>query len=64
MTSRNVSENIYFENSIVHRGISLTIQKPLTVAMINFVQKNGFLIFDFCLSRTLNFESYFYVFKK
>ena len=37
-TTRNVSRNIYFENSIVHSGISLTRRKPLTGAMTNFVQ--------------------------
>ena len=39
MTSRNVSGNIYFENSIVHSGISLTRQKCLLGAMTNFVVK-------------------------
>ena len=36
--SRNISRNIYFENSVVHSCISLTRQKPLTGAMTNFVQ--------------------------
>ena len=37
-TSRDVSENIYLENSIVHSGIFVTRRNPLTGAMTNFVQ--------------------------
>ena len=36
--NKNVSGNIYFENSIVHSSISLTKWKPSTGAMTNFVQ--------------------------
>ena len=36
--NKNVSGNSYFENSIVHSGISLTRRKPSTGAMTNFLQ--------------------------
>ena len=37
-TSRYVSRNIYFENSMVHSSIAFTRRKPLMGAMANFVQ--------------------------
>ena len=35
---KNVSGNIYFENSMEHSGTFLTRRKPLTGGVTNFVQ--------------------------
>ena len=48
-TSKSVSKNIYFENSVVHLSIPLTRRKPLTGSMTNCTIK----WFNFYLSRTL-----------